>query len=85
MNALILGAWGVPVGLVAGDDALAAEVADWLPWAERVVVKTARGPPQPRRSIPTRAQDLLRAGAERAVNGRGGRGAARCSRSRDRS
>ena len=33
------GAWGVPVGLVAGDDALAEEVADWLPWAERVVVK----------------------------------------------
>ena len=43
LNAMILGAWGVPVGLVAGDDALAEEVADWLPWAERVVVKTAAG------------------------------------------
>jgi D-amino peptidase len=42
-NALILGAWGVPVGLVAGDDALAREVADWLPWAECVVVKEADG------------------------------------------
>ena len=39
VNALVLGAWGIPVGLVAGDDALAEEVADWLPWAERVVVK----------------------------------------------
>ena len=43
LNAVVLGAWGVPVGLVAGDDALADEVADWLPWAERVVVKTAVG------------------------------------------
>ena len=43
LNAMILGAWGIPVGLVAGDDALAEEVADWLPWAERVVVKTAAG------------------------------------------
>ena len=43
LNALALGAWGIPVGLVAGDDALAEEVAAWLPWAERVVVKTAVG------------------------------------------
>ena len=43
LNALVLGAWGIPVGLVAGDDALAEEVAAWLPWAERVVVKTAVG------------------------------------------
>ncbi|MFL5778349.1 MAG: M55 family metallopeptidase, partial [Chloroflexota bacterium] len=43
LNAAVLGAWGVPVGLVAGDDALAAEVADWLPWSERVVVKSAGG------------------------------------------
>jgi D-amino peptidase len=41
LNALVLGAWGIPVGLVAGDDALAEEVADWLPWAERVVVMVA--------------------------------------------
>ena len=38
-TALYLGALGVPVGLVSGDDALAEELADWLPWAERVVVK----------------------------------------------
>jgi D-amino peptidase len=43
LNALVLGAWGIPVGLVAGDDALADEVADWLPWAEQVVVKVAIG------------------------------------------
>ena len=32
LNAVALGAWGVPVGLVAGDDALADEVEAWLPW-----------------------------------------------------
>src|SRR5215468_2850078 len=42
-NALALGAWGIPVGLVAGDDALAVEVEAWLPWAERVVVKDGFG------------------------------------------
>ncbi len=33
INAAVLGAWGVPVGLVAGDDQLAEEVAEWLPAA----------------------------------------------------
>jgi D-amino peptidase len=33
VNALYLGALGIPVGLVSGDDALAEEIADWLPWA----------------------------------------------------
>ena len=64
---MALGAWGVPVGLVAGDDALADEVADWLPWAERVVVKTAVGGNAAASLHPTRAADLVRAGAERAV------------------
>jgi D-amino peptidase len=67
LNALALGAWGVPVGLVAGDDALADEVADWLPWAERVVVKTAVGGHAAASLHPSRAGDLIRAGAERAV------------------
>ena len=67
VNALILGAWGIPVGLVTGDDALAAEVADWLPWAERVVVKTADGTSSAASLHPDRAGDLIRAGAERAV------------------
>src|SRR3990172_1466654 len=42
-HARAVGAWAVPVGMVAGDDALAAEVAEWLPWAERVVVKVGSG------------------------------------------
>jgi len=67
LNALVLGAWGVPVGLVAGDDALAEEVADWLPWAERVVVKEAHGRSAAASLHPTVACDLVRAGSERAV------------------
>ena len=43
INAIRLGHHGVPVILVAGDDALSEEVADLLPWAERVVVKRALG------------------------------------------
>jgi D-amino peptidase len=66
-NALILGAWGVPVGLVTGDNALASEVEGWLPWAERVVVKTASGTHAAASLHPTRAQELIRAGAGKAV------------------
>ena len=64
---MILGAWGIPVGLVVGDDALAEEVADWLPWAERVVVKTAVGGNAAASVHPTVAADRIRLGAEGAV------------------
>jgi D-amino peptidase len=67
LNALALGAWGVPVGLVAGDDALADEVAAWLPWTERVVVKTAGGGRAAASVHPLDAQELVRDGARRAV------------------
>jgi D-amino peptidase len=67
LNALVLGAWGIPVGLVAGDDALAAEVAEWLPWAERVVVKEGHGSSGAASLHPEQARALLRAGAARAV------------------
>jgi D-amino peptidase len=67
INASVLGAWGIPVGLVAGDDALADEVADWLPWAERVVVKDGAGGNAAASLHPTLAGDLIRAGAERAI------------------
>ncbi len=67
LNAMILGGWGIPVGLVTGDDALAEEVAGWLPWAERVVVKMAVGGSAAASVHPTVAADRIRAGAERAV------------------
>ena len=67
LNALALGAWGIPVGLVTGDDALAEEVPDWLPWAERVVVKTADGGHSAASVHPSVAAERVRDGAERAV------------------
>jgi D-amino peptidase len=66
-NALVLGAWDIPVGLVAGDDMLAAEVADWLPWAERIVVKDGHGTSAAASLHPDRARALIRDGAQRAV------------------
>jgi D-amino peptidase len=67
LNAVALGGWGIPVGMVAGDDGLAAEVEGWLPWAERVVVKTVDGGRSAASVHPTVARDRVRAGAERAV------------------
>ncbi len=66
-NAAVLGAWGIPVGMVAGDDALAAEVEDWLPWSERIVVKRVIGGNAAASLHPERARDAVRAGAQRAV------------------
>jgi D-amino peptidase len=66
-NALVLGAWGIPVGMVAGDDGLAGEVEAWLPWAERVIVKIVDGGHSAISVHPTVACDRVRAGAERAV------------------
>jgi D-amino peptidase len=67
MNALVLGTWGIPVGLVAGDEALAEEVEGWLPWAERVVVKGTDGGRSAASFHPAVARDRVREGAERAV------------------
>ena len=67
LNALALGAWGVPVGLVTGDDALAEEVPDWLPWAEQVVVKVADGGHSAASVHPSVAAERVRDGAERAL------------------
>jgi D-amino peptidase len=67
INAATLGAWGVPVGLVAGDDALAAETEAWLPWAECVVVKHVVSRHAAASVHPSLARERVRAGAERAV------------------
>lgn len=67
INGMYLGGLGVPVGLVTGDDALAEEVAEWMPWAERVVVKRAVSWQAADSVHPTEAQELVRAGARRAV------------------
>jgi D-amino peptidase len=67
LNASVLGQWGIPVGLVTGDDALADEVADWLPWAERVIVKIGSGGNAAASLHPSLAQEMIRAASERAI------------------
>ncbi len=66
-NALVLGAWGIPVGLVAGDDTLADEVGAWLPWAERVVVKEGAGSNAASSLHPDLARARIREASGRAV------------------
>ena len=67
INALPLGAWGIPVGLVSGDDELALETEAWLPWAEKVIVKGVVSRRSAASVHPTVARERVRAGAERAV------------------
>ena len=67
INGLYLGALGVPVGMISGDDALAEELADWFPWAERVVVKRAVSLRAADSLHPAEARELVTAGARRAV------------------
>ena len=67
INGMYLGALSVPVGLVTGDDALAEEVADWLPWAERVVVKRSVSQQAADSVHPAEARRLVEDGARDAV------------------
>lgn len=67
LNALLAGHFGVPVGLVSGDDVLAAEVEKIMPWAERVVVKTAMNRFAAASLSPKLAQEAIREGAMRAI------------------
>ena len=62
INAIRLGHHGVPVILVAGDDALAAEVERLLPWSERVIVKRAIGYSAAESLSPDEARKAIRDG-----------------------
>jgi len=67
LNAMRLGHHGVPVALVAGDDALSEEVEQLLPWAERVVVKRARAERVADSLSPSEAQAAIRHGVAAAL------------------
>ena len=67
LNAIRLGQFGTPAVLVAGDDALAAEIETLLPWAERVVVKRALGTNVADSLSPAAAREAIRTGMERAL------------------
>lgn len=67
LNAAIAGWHGVPVALVTGDDATAREAADLLPWAERVIVKEAKGRFAADCLLPAESQARIRNGAQAAL------------------
>ena len=66
-NAGVAGRFGVPVVLVAGDDALASEIEQSLPWAERVVTKWAISVFAARNLTPKASQKHIQAAAKRAM------------------
>jgi len=82
LNAMYLGALAIPVGMVAGDDALAEEIADWLPWAESIVVKRAVSRHAAESVHPSEAASLIRAGAQKAVARAGSRDVGRSTNKR---
>jgi D-amino peptidase len=65
--AIRAGELGVPIGMVSGDQVVAAQVAAICPWAECVVVKEALGNQSGNCIPPARAREMIRTGAERAV------------------
>ena len=68
INALYLGTLGVPVALVSGDDALAEEVREWLPWATPVVVKQALSWRAADSLHPAAARELVRDATREVVS-----------------
>jgi D-amino peptidase len=72
LNALVAGRFGVPVGLVSGDAAVARETAAVLPDAETVVTKVARGRRAARLFAPAEVRERLRVGVQRALARFGG-------------
>ena len=67
LNAAVAGHLGVPVILVSGDNKLAGEVAEILPWTERVVVKDAIGRHASKAMHPQRARAAIEDGVKRAL------------------
>lgn len=68
LNAALAGYFGVPVVLVTGDQSVCAQARELLGNAvETVVVKEALGRAAAKNLHPTKAQELIRAAAERAV------------------
>ncbi|MEW6523989.1 MAG: M55 family metallopeptidase [Bacillota bacterium] len=69
LNAMVAGYFGVPVVLVTGDQFLAAEARDLMPWVHAVEVKQATGRCSAACLPPARARELVREGAVRALAG----------------
>lgn len=69
INAAYAGHLGIPILLVTGDDVLAADVHDSMPWVRTVAVKRALGRFQAESPPPAVACVMIREAAEAAVKG----------------
>ncbi|MBA3822856.1 MAG: M55 family metallopeptidase [Ktedonobacterales bacterium] len=67
LNGLVAAHYGVPIALVSGDDATAAEARALVPEVETVVVKTSHGRFAARSLHPQAAQRALQLGVQRAL------------------
>jgi len=65
--AIRAGELGVPVGMLSGDQIATEQLCKRAPWAEAVIVKTALSNVSGDVIPPSRARELIRAGAQRAV------------------
>ncbi|HWQ09969.1 MAG TPA: M55 family metallopeptidase, partial [Holophaga sp.] len=67
LNGGVCGAFGAPVLLVTGDQAVAAEATDWIPGIETAIVKTACGRYAAACLAPAATRPLIRDAARRAA------------------
>jgi D-amino peptidase len=67
LNAAIAGAFGVPVGLVTGDQYVTEEAVALMPWVDTVVVKKAVTRTAAHLYSPLRTQPMIKAAAAAAV------------------
>lgn len=71
LNAAFAGTYGVPIGLVTGDDKICTLASKQIPGVRTVVVKEAYGRNVARSLHPQAARDAIRTAAAEAVSGRG--------------
>ena len=71
LNAVFAGTYGIPVGLVSGDDKACAQAAKRLPGIRTVVVKEGYGRNVAKSMHPQAAREAIRRGASETVSARG--------------
>jgi D-amino peptidase len=75
INALVAGAFGVPVVFLSGDQSACADVRSFLPWIEAVQVKEAIGRYAASSLSPHAARAAIKTGMEKALREASPRGA----------
>ncbi|MCE5256556.1 MAG: M55 family metallopeptidase [Spirochaetaceae bacterium] len=69
LNSAVCGAFGVPVLMISGDQAVCGEAANWIPGIETAVVKQAQGRTAAQCLPPSVSGAVIRNAAEKAVRG----------------